>query len=786
MSSNSSMVEVLVCDEVAQADHCDAEHCRHGKSITVYESQGTVWKCKLCKRHYHYQCLEGTKRKCSFCGESSEVEVAFFVQEPNRSDRWATVFEGKPSSPRRATTKEETKKTASTRAISRNKQVIPKAPDSVDVVVVDGKSAQATSTMSITSSNAAAASEVPLGQQESNEPQVSERPLKLQGAAVRQNDNSQNDNAMVITLVDTSSHGLDDDQDTTTAKNDKAPTKAPVEASNIPADEQSPVGVSNEQTQESSGDARKTSEVSDESMEDKDATKPESSNGQSTALTDVAMEDTEEDDDDSLVVWIKPPSKKRQREGDTPQNEAKITVRAAKNHKVSEGQPNNRLSQKRPAQRNETVVVREESNKKDGWGPTAALGAMTQAVGNLIDNGKSLIANRKGSAKKKRSNTRYGLRYDSDSSYEEDTPVKKYNKTKLETKPESQFTAHQRRSARNHPTRPTNQTLWPDHVLINLCDINIEDPAIISLGTAIAADATFTKEHPYPVFTASPLEHDQDATILNVSGPDPKKGGSILTFAHFTKLVSQGQLVSGDVTTAYLSMLSRSLSQSGFPVKTTGDFVWGNLQRIAKDKGDWKKVWPTVLQKQGARKTHYNLIDDTEAITVLQLFEGNSKAGHFACVVIDRRACKSGIFTFLDSGKAYKFTNMRRMRKCFEDLGFSNQNSIWIDANVPQQAFGTNDCGVWMCMLVATFLRALKRIGVGAEYRKVTTSITSGRLQQQEASSWFIVDGNLTEELVGWCGRAYIGESLFQGDVLLNQSKVLDMLDCHIDVTVNL
>jgi len=205
------------------------------------------------------------------------------------------------------------------------------------------------------------------------------------------------------------------------------------------------------------------------------------------------------------------------------------------------------------------------------------------------------------------------------------------------------------------------------------------------------------------------------------------------------------------------------------------------MKRSRKEMGNsWKKGWMALQKQRGTRKLPYNIHDDTTAITGLQLFEGNGDGGHFACVLIDRRAQSDGVFTFFDSGKRYNWTSMDRIREFFDEIGVSNRNSIWIDADVPQQAHKTHDCGVWMCMFMATFLRSLKQSNhhLKGVYRNVKIQVTSSVLESHERL-WYKVEGTLNEKLVGWFGRAHVRETLFKEEYR-EDSTVLSMLQCEI------
>ena len=338
-------------------------------------------------------------------------------------------------------------------------------------------------------------------------------------------------------------------------------------------------------------------------------------------------------------------------------------------------------------------------------------------------------------------------------------------------------------------------TLTQEDLRLNLCSVKFSDPAVIVMDDIDDFEPTSNRElYPTePKFDISSREIEFSDKVLDVPGPDPRRGNIPLKKVQIHEVEEQGTLVSGDVTSAYLGLLSKSYwtttkvpdGYSKFVFKATGDFVWTSLKRSQDEMKSWKHVWMALAKSRSRRKPHYNLIDDREAVTALQIFEGCAEAGHFACLIIDRRMYPAGIFTFFDSGKRFSYTSMRTMKECFEESGCAaSEESIWIDADVPQQGSKTMDCGIWMCMFIARFLRALKEKdgtpvpGGLLLYRNVTMRLSATALKDE--ASWFKVDGPIDATMAGWFGRAHVRESLFRGEIHENP-RALSMLECEID-----
>ena len=332
---------------------------------------------------------------------------------------------------------------------------------------------------------------------------------------------------------------------------------------------------------------------------------------------------------------------------------------------------------------------------------------------------------------------------------------------------------------------------------LDLCTLNVKNPAEIVMDDI----DEFNPSCPFPKAPAFDLMlsmKGETEVVLKIPGPDPKMGRIPLNRLQIQEVEDQGQLISGDVTSAYLGLLSKSPllldekdpapsdnSHRGncrfFKFAATSDFVWTSLKRSKEEMKSWEKAWTAVDKNRGRRKPHCNLVDDIETITALQIFEGNCDAGHFACLIIDRRVLPDGIFTYFDSGKRFGYTSMAMMKECFEgSRRAANKDSIWIEAELPQQGSKTMDCGVWMCILIASFLRSLKEkngfdVPGGLQvYKEVTV-----RISPPEDSSWYRVGGSISTKLLGWFGRAHIRESLFNKKIHKNPIA-LSMLEYEI------
>ena len=336
---------------------------------------------------------------------------------------------------------------------------------------------------------------------------------------------------------------------------------------------------------------------------------------------------------------------------------------------------------------------------------------------------------------------------------------------------------------------------------LDLCSLNVKTPAEIVMDDVVEYDPS----HPFPatpVFDLMLASKKETEVVLKIPGPDPKMGRIPLNKLQIQEVEDQGQLISGDITSAYLGLLSQSPllldekdpkskhnshhdNRRFFKFAATSDFVWTSLKRSREEMKSWGKAWIALDKNRGRRKPHCNLVDDRETVTALQIFEGNCHAGHFACLIIDRRVLRDGIFTYFDSGKRFGYTSMAMMKECFEGSQLAaNKNSIWIEAELPQQGSKTMDCGVWMCILIASFLRSLKEkngcdVPGGLQiYKKVKVRISPSSVPQD--STWYRVGGSISTKLLGWFGRAHIRESLFR-EKIHKSPIVLSMLEYEVE-----
>jgi len=277
------------------------------------------------------------------------------------------------------------------------------------------------------------------------------------------------------------------------------------------------------------------------------------------------------------------------------------------------------------------------------------------------------------------------------------------------------------------------------------------------------------------VLTIPGLE-GQRANILRIDGQQ------------LNDLENQGQQISGDITTAYLSLLSRSSLLTEPPVlscRFTSDFVWTNVKQSSTRLGSWDTCWTAIHKRReqgnkSAKSIKIFVPEDvlvdtkTRAITILQLFEKNDKTpGHFTCLIMDRRFHRPGIFTFFDSERKLEAPRWHDLKTSLEAGGIvATTESIWIDATVPQQSTETNDCGIWMCLFVARFLGKLKEL---QEHHQVYHKVEIRLLQEQTTAEEFV-----DCKMVGQYGRCHIRESLLNKQVT-KDCHVLALLDCVLE-----
>ena len=137
----------------------------------------------------------------------------------------------------------------------------------------------------------------------------------------------------------------------------------------------------------------------------------------------------------------------------------------------------------------------------------------------------------------------------------------------------------------------------------------------------------------------------------------------------------------------------------------------------------------------------------------LQVFWGPREAGHFASLILDRTRHYNPLAVYADSLPGYHPGAMAKLKQLLggiEDLG--TDNMTWIEASVPRQGFGTNDCGVFACCFSMLYVQALKLGGLlDAEPITPAKDVTGVSL---------VLPPKMDATQFGAHGRGFLNESL--------------------------
>lgn len=204
----------------------------------------------------------------------------------------------------------------------------------------------------------------------------------------------------------------------------------------------------------------------------------------------------------------------------------------------------------------------------------------------------------------------------------------------------------------------------------------------------------------------------KEAGKHNVPGPipsSPDNGFLTLNAQDLKQIDSQGVMLLGASTTAYLNLLTRQHYHLG--VRRSGDTFFPNLRSMLTEHGlkhgscgTWVKF---AEELKGARLGDHGIDWTNDKLIFIQVFRGPTEAGHWALLVVDRTADKLGQLVFIDSlPNLYKDT-FEQLHECLSGTPLTPEGCKWIRASMPRQGPRTMDCGVFMSCIAAAYTKGL-------------------------------------------------------------------------------
>jgi hypothetical protein len=207
-----------------------------------------------------------------------------------------------------------------------------------------------------------------------------------------------------------------------------------------------------------------------------------------------------------------------------------------------------------------------------------------------------------------------------------------------------------------------------------------------------------------------------ELAAYKVAGPNPdiplEEDGCKLKLTRNDRMEqkSQGSMITGITTTAYLNLLSRKCFHSG--VRRTHDGFFRVLRTTLNEHvehgtdGGFRK-FAQNMSSVGSSVGDQHINWENDDLIFIQIFLGPAEAGHFALLVVDRTWHKPGILTYFDSLPAYSPDAFRTLQHLLRHSPLVRSGSRWLTANMPVQGARTNDCGIWMCMVATAYVNTL-------------------------------------------------------------------------------
>jgi hypothetical protein len=240
---------------------------------------------------------------------------------------------------------------------------------------------------------------------------------------------------------------------------------------------------------------------------------------------------------------------------------------------------------------------------------------------------------------------------------------------------------------------------------------------------------------------------------IRIPGPvDPQRDCCIVAPADTRPLLTFGTLLTDNIVQGYMNLLAVKFNRLGIPVRIVmpqfyPTFLregWTRVQRWVKETGFMESNWQTAQ------------------IILVPIFTGSIYSGHWSGFTIDRRIPigPTGIRVYKDSLPSQFASNDLKAR--LSNTPLVQDTSIWITADTPVQATGSNDCAVWMCCGFTAYLNAVKQ----------ETLLPRGTTCDGGQVGMTMQLNGLSSKDWGLAGRQHIHDSFLNGAINLEDPAI--------------
>jgi hypothetical protein len=188
-------------------------------------------------------------------------------------------------------------------------------------------------------------------------------------------------------------------------------------------------------------------------------------------------------------------------------------------------------------------------------------------------------------------------------------------------------------------------------------------------------------------------------------------------------LIHQGQYLHAETVEGYLNLLCNKFHELGIR-RSDGDIL-PNLKHFSDENGS-HMAWE--LQYERMVDTHSGSLAmlETPKVILLLTFFGSFQFGHWTLTVIDNTHIGQQLGVFFDScGSETGGSSFQKAKQLYSLCPFITKDITWINGMIAdwsapksptymervQQGWGTNDCGVFMCVIAALYINSLQTRG---------------------------------------------------------------------------
>jgi hypothetical protein len=241
---------------------------------------------------------------------------------------------------------------------------------------------------------------------------------------------------------------------------------------------------------------------------------------------------------------------------------------------------------------------------------------------------------------------------------------------------------------------------------------------------------------------------------IRIPGPVyPERGAITLAPSDTRHLLTFGSLLNDNVVLGYLNLLAVKFKGLGIPVRIVAPQFYPTL--LAQG---WSKVKGWV-KETGFMETNWL----TSPIILVPIFTGSIYSGHWSGFTIDRSIPigPTGIRVYKDSLSSTFASNA--LKASLSSTPLVPDTSIWVTADTPVQAPGSNDCAVWMCCGFTAYLNATVK----------QTLLAPGTATDNEGQVAMAMQLNgLSSKEWGVSGRQHIHDSFQNGAINLDDPAI--------------